>query len=161
MDEVWKNVNIYNYHNYKISNMGNLKNKKGKIIKQYKNKNGYMAVRLYKDGKYKEYRVHRLVMITFKDVKNRGLDINHIDGNKTNNKIDNLEWCTHRHNIEHAYKTGLIKNRKPKDKIKSIIQEQKRNINKITRIEYNRMTPEERFENIRNIINTKMRVVNE
>lgn len=157
MEEIWENINIEDYDKYKISNFGRIKNKNNKIIKQYINKSGYFCVKLYKKGKHKEYRVHRLVMITFQDNKNRNLDINHKDGNKLNNNLNNLEWCTHKYNIQHSYNNGLFKNRTKRDKQKMIIEEQTKKVNKIIRIRYNIMTSEEKFENIRNIIDMKMR----
>lgn len=105
MKEVWNPVKGYE-ELYKISNFGNVENKNGKKIKQYDNK-GYVCVDLSKNNIRKHYRVHRLVMYTFNDNKNHKLDINHIDGNKYNNRLDNLEWCTRKENLIHAVKHGL------------------------------------------------------
>ena len=84
---------------------------------------GYLAVSLLKKGKRKNKRVHRIVAETFlnNNDKNKNV-VNHIDGDKTNNNINNLEWCTQQENVQHALKTGLavfnpkllIKNRKNK-----------------------------------------------
>ena len=76
-------------------------------IKKTKNNNGYLKVILYKEGKYKNKTVHRLVAETF--IKNNAKlpEINHIDGNKENNAVSNLEWCNKSYNIKHAYITGL------------------------------------------------------
>lgn len=84
-----------------------------KLLKICRNNvNGYGYVSLFKDGKKKSYRVHCLVMQVFNPVvKKFGYDknytINHKDGNKLNNGLDNLEWCTQSENQLHAYKTGL------------------------------------------------------
>lgn len=60
------------------------------------------------DGKKKTFRVHRLVLMAFKPVDGmENLEVNHIDGNKKNNKLENLEWCTSSENQIHAFKTGL------------------------------------------------------
>lgn len=64
------------------------------------------------NGKKKTYRAHRLVLMAFKPVDNmENLEVNHIDGNKKNNKLENLEWCTSSENQIHAFKTGLNKAR--------------------------------------------------
>lgn len=76
---------------------------------------GYYYVHLYfKDGTYKTYRLHRLIAMTFIPVPDRHknipiekLFVNHIDGNKLNNKVENLEWCTSSENMIHAYKNNL------------------------------------------------------
>ena len=71
---------------------------------------GYLDISLYGyNGVYKHYLVHRLVMITFCPIPNyQILQVNHKDGNKHNNCIWNLEWCTNAENIKHAIRTGLI-----------------------------------------------------
>lgn len=83
-----------------------LNNRTGNLLKQRKNENGYILVSLPGEGK--SYRVHRLVCETFKpECEFYGLDVNHIDGVKTNNRLDNLEWCTRSYNILHAHSIGL------------------------------------------------------
>ena len=65
------------------------------------------------NGKKKTYRSHRLVLMAFKPVDNmENLEVNHIDGNKKNNRLENLEWCTSSENQIHAFKTGLSKARR-------------------------------------------------
>ena len=65
------------------------------------------------DGTKRTFRVHRLVMMAFNPVDNmEELQVNHIDGNKKNNKLENLEWCTASQNQRHAFRTGLSKGRK-------------------------------------------------
>ena len=76
-------------------------------LKQTTHNLGYKRVGLQISGKQKHFYVHRLVAETFiPNPKNKPF-INHIDGNKTNNCVDNLEWCTHKENIIHAIKYGL------------------------------------------------------
>lgn len=65
------------------------------------------------DGKKKTFRVHRLILMAFKPIEGmENLQVNHIDGNKKNNNLDNLEWCTASENQLHAYRIGLNKSRK-------------------------------------------------
>lgn len=82
---------------------------KEKILNYNKNNRGYLQVSLTKNGKRKTYTVHRLVAKAFlPNLKNKK-QINHIDGNKKNNSVDNLESVTPKENIKHAYRTGLKK----------------------------------------------------
>ena len=107
--EVWKFID----DRYQISNYGNFrKNYKNKIknIKVYENSNGYLKAKIYKNCKYKHKMVHRLVAKAFIPNPNNYPVINHIDGNKKNNKVNNLEWCTYRYNSIHAKEHGLLKN---------------------------------------------------
>ena len=82
---------------------------KEKILNYNKSNRGYLQVCLTKDGKPKTYTVHRLVAKAFlPNLKNKK-QVNHIDGNKENNNIDNLEWVTSSENNKHAFITGLNK----------------------------------------------------
>jgi hypothetical protein len=78
-------------------------------------------IALFKNSKEKNIRVHRIVAEAFIPNTCNKTQINHIDGNKTNNRVDNLEWCTCSENINHAYKTGLSEN-KQKIRIKQFDQ---------------------------------------
>jgi hypothetical protein len=88
--------NIFSYH-------------KGDIVNPVINSRGYYIVPLYKDGKRKNVRIHRLIAIHFIPNQNKLPEVNHIDGNKLNNRPDNLEWCTRSENMQHAYSTGLAR----------------------------------------------------
>ena len=93
---------------YFINKIGEIKSKRyGKILKGKINKSGYHTVGLYKNKKYVEKMVHRLVYETFFDKIPFGMQINHIDGKKLNNHILNLEVVTASENCIHAYKIGL------------------------------------------------------
>ena len=96
-------ITIENHPNYEVSNFGNVRNKKTGTIRQLTNRNGYKKIRLNN----KDESVHRLVADAFFDGKHDDLQVNHIDGNKSNNHLGNLEWCTSSENIKHAYATGL------------------------------------------------------
>lgn len=75
-------------------------------IKIYKSQR-YARVRLYRDGKSKDYMVHRIVAEAFIPNPDNKPQVNHIDGNRSNNRVENLEWCTASENQRHAYRTGL------------------------------------------------------
>lgn len=98
------------YKGYYISNFGNLKGRNNKLVKLTVNKCGYCCYAMYPEGrksKCKCLRIHRLVAKAFiPNPKNLPL-VNHKDGNKTNNHIDNLEWCDYSYNSKHAYDNGL------------------------------------------------------
>ncbi|MDY2883057.1 MAG: NUMOD4 domain-containing protein [Romboutsia timonensis] len=119
MEEVWKDIKGFE-EIYQVSNFGRVKsllrkrrNRNGyfyikeKILKQSINTYGYLQVCLYNNCERSVKRVHRLVAETFIPNPSNKPEVNHIDGNKTNNKIDNLEWVTSKENITHAFKIGL------------------------------------------------------
>lgn len=81
--------------------------RKRKILKSYKNVSGYSTVRLSKNNKVVNCMVHRLVAQAFITNSKNKPQVNHIDGDKTNNTADNLEWVTGKENTHHAYNTGL------------------------------------------------------
>lgn len=105
--EVWKDIPNYEGF-YQISNYGTVKNKKnGAIRKGCINTSGYTYVGLNKNGKQKNYLLHRLVAMCFVENTYDLPEINHIDGDKNNNNAKNLEWTTRSLNVKHAYKMGL------------------------------------------------------
>lgn len=109
MKEEWKEV--AGYPNFEISNMGRLKNKvTGRISTGNLNDSGYMRCILYdKDGSRKYTKIHRLVAQAFIPNPDNLPEVNHIDGDKTNNKVTNLEWVSHKRNMEHLYETKEVK----------------------------------------------------
>ncbi len=111
--EIWKPVHIEKYENrYMISNFGNVKNAETNYVLSTGNlRSGYRSTTLYNNGKNKAFKVHILVANAFLEKpKNKNKKwVNHKDGNKLNNHIDNLEWVTPRENVIHGFKTGLIK----------------------------------------------------
>jgi hypothetical protein len=119
MQEIWKDIKNFEGC-YQVSNFGNIRRldtlipfkgtlsiKKGKVLKTTKNSKGYLTIVLCWKSYRKTYSVHRLVALTFLPNVNNKPQINHIDGNPLNNKVDNLEWCTFSENQRHAYDTGL------------------------------------------------------
>lgn len=123
MKTVWKN--IPNYENYKISTTGKIKNiNTGRILK-FSLRKGYLSCNLSSNNIKKTYNIHQLVAKIFiKNPKRKRL-VNHIDGNKLNNNIDNLEWVSPSENCLHAHKNNLVKSYKRKvnqcDKFGNII----------------------------------------
>ena len=115
---IWKHIE--DFPNYKINNYGNVLNiKRNKTIKEdLSNGRGYINVTLYKNGKSYRKVVHRLVAEAFiPNIENKP-QVNHIDGNKHNNFVGNLEWVSQSENMKHAFKIGLeehgMKNKKHK-----------------------------------------------
>jgi hypothetical protein len=111
-DEVWKPVTVCG--DYEISNMGRIRRatpgKKtyvGKILKDQKVGSGYRAIRLTMSGKQYQFYIHRLVAIEFIGEVPNGYEVNHKDGDKTNNAVANLEYMTRSQNCIHAIETGL------------------------------------------------------
>ena len=95
---------------YEVSNVGHVKTngKRPGLLTLTKQPKGYLYAMIeYPDGKKKNCRVHRLVAEYFLPNPDNLPCINHIDGNKLNNHIDNLEWCTYQYNMQHAVRTGL------------------------------------------------------
>lgn len=112
--EIWSDIKGFE-GKYQVSNLGNVKSLnykrtgKEKILKPRKASNGYLQVCLVKEGKREMYTVHRLVLSTFNPCENsHELQVNHIDENKTNNNLSNLEWCTHKDNQNHGTRNKRI-----------------------------------------------------
>ena len=105
--EINKNGDIFSKERSVISKNGVVKIYPRRKKVCTKLKIGYYAVGLWKENKQDIVFLHRLIAETFIPNPNNYLYINHIDGNKENNSIENLEWCTQSYNVLHAYKTGL------------------------------------------------------
>ena len=125
---------IIEYENiYEINNLGIIKNKiTNKILKYKLHNKGYFSINLYKNKTSKTYLIHRLIAIHFIPNPNNYPCVNHIDGNKLNNNLENLEWCSYKENNQHAYNTGL---KKMSDYNKAILS--KKVINNDTKVIYN------------------------
>lgn len=99
--EVWKPVKGYEGL-YKINSDGVVMGYNNMILKPYKMPNGYLQVCLYKNQKAEKKYIHRLVAEAFIENPLNLSEINHIDENKENNCVKNLEWCSHAHNMAHG-----------------------------------------------------------
>lgn len=124
MQEIWKDVPSYEGL-YQISNLGNVKSlektwyvgkrltskriKKDSLIYQRTDRDGYKIVSFRKNSNIKYFKVHRLVAQIFIKNKDNKPEVNHADGDKSNNSVSNLEWVTRKENVLHASKNNLLK----------------------------------------------------
>ena len=114
----WKEIK--GFSDYEASSEGEIRNKHTlQIIKPHSLRNGYISIKLYKDHKPYARMVHRLVAAAF--LGESDLEVNHIDGNKTNNKVSNLEYLSRSDNLRHAYALGLITPHAPRAQGKKVI----------------------------------------
>ena len=100
MEEIWRPINGYQGL-YQVSDQGkvrSLKFGKERIMKNIRNKDGYLRIGLRKNGEHKLYLVHRLVAQTFIQNPQNLPEVNHKDENKDNNSVQNLEWCSSKYN---------------------------------------------------------------
>lgn len=120
MEETWKNIDGHEGR-YQVSNLGRVKTLertvsfgrsyrviKEKVLTPSIGTTGYFEIKPCKEGRHETRKIHRLVANAFIDNIYNKPQVNHIDGNKLNNKVENLEWVTKSENAIHAYKTGLV-----------------------------------------------------
>lgn len=128
--EEWKDIPGYE-GKYQVSDLGNVRSLNYRRTGQVRNlalsqhKLGYMMLNLKLEFKKTHY-VHRLVAMVFIPNPDSLEEVNHIDGDKTNNQVENLEWCTHFGNMQHAWNNGLLKINHPgngTDHVNSILTE--------------------------------------
>lgn len=129
--EIWKSIKGYEGW-YEVSDKGNVRsvdrlvnfedgryaNYKGKSIKQFKNRNGYYNVRLWRNSKTSVRYTHRLVAEAFIPNPENKKQVNHKDWDKTNNHAENLEWVTVKENATHAHVNSLVPNSHKRKKVK-------------------------------------------
>ena len=100
---------IVGYPNYEVSDRGDIRNvRTNKILGRRLDKDGYRSVYLYTGGHGLNQKVHRLVAEAFIEHSDDRDQINHANGNKEDNRVENLEWCTRSENTRHAYNTRLF-----------------------------------------------------
>lgn len=105
MDEVWKEY-IYDNMVYYVSNLGIVKDSDGNIRPIHKNREGYCQVKLGKGKNRKVWKLHRLVATVFIPNPNNYSDVNHINFDRADNRVDNLEWISHADNVKYSRKNG-------------------------------------------------------
>ena len=147
-NEIWKDIPEYEGL-YQVSNLGRVKNlnnyhsKKETFVKPYKSPRGYLKISLSKNRTRKYFLAHRLVAFAFiENVENKPF-INHINGIKDDNRVENLEWCTNEENKNHALNNNLYKlldnhsrailNVEKVKQIKIILRTQKRTVRSIAK----------------------------
>lgn len=120
--EIWKTID--GFENYNISNYGNVKSleritknginstriTKERLLRNHISKTGYYVISLRNNSKRKTFKIHRLIAIYFIHNEYNKEYVNHINGIKLDNSIDNLEWVTIKENNHHAKITGLVNN---------------------------------------------------
>lgn len=127
MEEIWKPIQEFE-DIYEVSNRGNVRTVEGKttnsnlhgkrvwkqrVLRLKTDKNGYKRVSLWKNKKVHDFLVHRLVANAFIPIVDGKELVNHIDGNPSNNHFENLEWCTPKENVNHAFQNRLMTTQKP------------------------------------------------
>jgi hypothetical protein len=131
MTEQWKNIEGYN-GDYQVSDMGRIRTRnnrwgvtdKYRILKQNKQRDGYHLVRLYLNSQQSDCLVSRLVANAFIPNPKNKKEVNHKDGNKSNNSASNLNWSTRSENMKHAFEMGLLNVRRGEDNNKSKLSEE-------------------------------------
>lgn len=123
MNEQWKDIPSYEGC-FQISNMGNIRSldriinsnhgtkrkNKGRVLKIQKDRQGYEKICLQCNNNQQTFKVHRLVAMAFLENKENKKTVNHINGIKNDNRLENLEWATYSENMQHSYDAGLRKN---------------------------------------------------
>jgi hypothetical protein len=115
---------ITNGYNYFVNDEGKVFNSKGKEITTCMNNCGYLTVRLWKNNHSRVFTIHRLVALALIPNPDNKEMVNHIDGNKKNNRVSNLEWVTRSENTLHSHRIGLQVSKKGSDHHSSIFSDE-------------------------------------
>ena len=163
MEEIWKDY----LYNYQVSNLGRFKNKvTNHIYKPRLNNKGryYVCVSMGDRLHMKTILIHRAVAEAFIPRKSNDLEVNHIDGNKQNNCVENLEWCTREENIKHAKINKLFKHGFDNHKTKLSDEDVStiRNLYKNNTLSIGKIAKKYNVSKscVSNIVNNKKRVIN-
>jgi hypothetical protein len=95
------------FHGYEVSDHGRVRNGEGKILRLQRTGKGYLRVELAIQGGARKWNVHRIVMLAFRGPPEAGQEVNHRNGQKHDNRLENLEYVTPAENSRHAVATGL------------------------------------------------------
>ena len=107
-EERWHHCEVP-YTRYEVSNLGRVRNKRtGQVLAPVEMSNRYLKVNLYYKGEKKQCQIHQLVATAFVPGWREGLEVNHKNGDKHDNRAENLEWVTHSENQQHSYDVLLI-----------------------------------------------------
>lgn len=126
MTEIWTPIKGYEGL-YEVSTHGRVRSLdylhtgQTKVLSLCKDRGGYLFVNLHKKGKRKSYLVHRLVAEAFLTNWFDDIEVNHIDEDKTNNHIDNLEWCDHKYNCNHGTRNDRLVEKLTNGKLSKIV----------------------------------------
>jgi len=104
-NEIWEPITNIEKKGYYISNLGNIKNPSGKVKNKFSISGGYHDLKIIKNGQH--HKIHRLVALHFIKNPNNKPYVNHKNGNKLDNRVENLEWVTNQENVIHGYENGL------------------------------------------------------
>lgn len=107
-EEIWEDIPGYQGL-YFASNLGRIKNRKI-VMRSNKNNSGYQMIHLSKDKNPKAYTVHRLIAMTFIPNPDHKPQVDHIDCDKSNNRVENLRWASQKENMRHASASGMLDN---------------------------------------------------
>lgn len=132
MKEEWRPVVGYE-DRYEVSNQGRVRNSKGLIMKPSLHRDGYLWIGLVSKTMPYNVSVHRLVAKAFLPNPENKPTVNHKDGCKTNNQVDNLEWATYSENVRHAYANHMIADKSPEG-IQNIINASRKSLKKCCNI---------------------------
>ena len=130
MDVVWKPIR--GYEDYLINSNGDIKGKRGKMLKFWCDKDGYKTVSLYKSPTRKTCLVHRLVASTFIDNPHNYATVDHINNNKNDNRVENLQWLSRRDNVQKWCRENN-KNIRPEKQNKLSMEQRKISVNQFTK----------------------------
>jgi hypothetical protein len=124
MEEQWKPIEGTD-GKYEVSNFGRVRTngKRPGLLTLTKQKSGYRYAMIEIDGKSCNRRVHRMVAQHFLPNPDNMKEVNHKDGNKDNNHVSNLEWCTRSNNVKHSFDTGLKQPHRWTDEEKQMLKE--------------------------------------
>ena len=152
--EIWENVPVEGSENWEVSNLGNIRHKRRLKNLKFKPLRGYLTINLgnSKRKNKRSFLVHRLVALAFLPVEEGKDIVNHINGIKDDNRVENLEWCTSQYNREHYFSNHhqyrAVRNYLPLNRLRKIYNDKEWNsaeefmeeLEKVANISYKKNT---------------------